>query len=99
MGFTRSDSTAAPFGTPVDGDHEVPKPTDRLTCPPSGLQTKREPSAAAATVPPPVTPPGSALAWNQLAPPSVEKATRFTEGFAERSTLPDLTITLGFFSA
>src|SRR3954469_678614 len=58
---------------PLDADHEVPKPVAYCTPVPSGLQTNRLPSAAAATVPPPLTPEGSVPA-DQLAPLSVENA-------------------------
>ncbi len=65
---------------------------------PPGAQTKRLPSAAAATVPPPLTPPGS-VPWNQLAPPSVENATWLSLGRSESVKLPTRTITLGLVSA
>src|SRR5690349_11691900 len=57
---------------PVDAFQELPYPVVWWTPAPSGLQTKPLASAAAATVPPPVTPDGSEP-WNQLAPLSVEK--------------------------
>ncbi len=50
----------------------------------------RWPLADTATVPPPVTPPGS-WPWNQFAPLSLEMPIRFTFGFAVLSTLPTRT--------
>lgn len=60
---------------------------------PSGLHTKRLPSEAAATVPPPLTPEGS-VPPNQLAPLSVENAMCGPE-----SRLPTRTTVFGFVSA
>ncbi len=60
---------------------------------PAGLHTKRLPSDAAATVPPPLTPEGSVPA-NQLAPLSVENAM-----CAPESALPTRTTVLGLVSA
>src|SRR5688572_15248918 len=87
-------------GTPVDWVHEVPNPTECTTCWPEspGAQTNRPPSAAAATVPPLLTPPGS-VPWNQLAPPSVENATWLSAGRSASVKLPALTITDGLRSA
>lgn len=78
---------------PRDACHEVPKPVVCCTPVPSGLHTKRPPSAPAATVPPPLTPAGS-VPPNQVAPLSVENATCGPE-----SRLPDRTTTSGFASA
>ena len=93
MGSTRSDSTIASAGIPLAACHEVPKPVVYCTAAPAGLHTNRLPSAAAATVPPPLTPEGSVPA-NQLAPLSVENATCGPE-----SRLPTRTTVPGFFSA
>ena len=85
---------------PEDWLHELPKPTEYTTWIPGspGAQTNRLPSAAAATVPPLFTPPGS-LPWNQFAPPSVENATWLSLGRSESVKLPARTITLGLVSA
>src|SRR3954453_13548024 len=78
---------------PLDADQDEPKPVVYCTPAPSGLHTNRLPSAAAATVPPPLTPEGSVPA-NQLAPSSVEKAT-----WAPVSWLPTLTMVFGLPAA
>ncbi|CAM5623306.1 hypothetical protein SGRIM128S_05414 [Streptomyces griseomycini] len=77
---------------PADFDQDVPNPVVWCTPVPWGLHTNRLPSAAAATVPPPLTPEGSVPA-NQLAPLSVENA------MCSRSTLPARTTVSGFDSA
>ena len=71
----------------------MPKPVVWWTPAPSGLHTNRLPSAADATVPPPLTPEGSVPA-NQLAPLSVENAMCGPE-----SRLPVRTTVFGFDSA
>src|SRR5881409_2383705 len=78
---------------PLDADQDEPKPVVYCTPVPSGLHTNRLPSEAAATVPPPLTPEGSAPA-NQLAPLSVENAMCGPE-----SRLPTHTTVFGFVSA
>src|SRR3954469_15884677 len=78
---------------PLDADQDEPKPVAYCTPAPSGLHTNRLPSAAAATVPPPLTPEGSVPA-NQFAPLSVEKATCGPE-----SRLPTRTTVFGVVSA
>jgi hypothetical protein len=60
-------------GIPLDAGQDEPKPVVYCTPAPAGLHTKRLPSDAAATVPPPLTPEKSVPA-NQLAPLSVENA-------------------------
>src|SRR5262245_26093760 len=87
-------------GTPLDWVHELPKPTENTTCCPAspGDHTNRLPSAAAATVPPLLIPPGS-WPWNQLAPPSVENATWLSDGRSESVKLPARTIVAALVSA
>src|SRR6185436_5771581 len=83
-------------GTLVDWVHELPKPTENTTgCPGSpGAHTNRLPSAAAAIVPPLLTPPGS-WPWNQFAPPSVENAAWLSLGRSDSVKLPARTMMLG----
>ena len=94
-----NDSTSVPAGMPVDAVQELPLLVETCGTTPAGAHTTRLALAAAATVPAPLTPPGSLLAWNQFVPPSNEKPARFTLGLAALSTLPTRTMKPGDSSA